>query len=794
MTSGTSTEQGAFSGRTMMMVLRRLLVALKSRWWIPLVTMSLATVAAAFYVAQMPPPMYVSVARMWVAGKTKIPEGAAYVEEANSFYGTQSELMQSKTIVGRAHSRVAAQHPDLKFIPVSLKVGKAPQAAIFILQASGQDQTYPRLFLEALMDEFLQFKREAKSESSEGTLAQVSQQKFKAEEDLKTAQARLEEYQRERPLAVMQEDETLARANFARWNRELTDKKVDLELLEQMIKLGEMPDQKKARVSAEEGATESRTAVDINEPRDKDYHSVAQRIETLKIQREELSEFLKPAHPKIVALDLAIQTAEKMLNIYRGQGREDLLKSREGLKVKIASLEVNVAKAKDEVQRTARILQEAAKLAAAVGQAQRTVDGLNSIVRSVDMGAGLDQDNLQILENASTASAPPLQKLPPVIGGAFFGMLLGLGIVLMLVWFDDRLGSLAELRANVDCLVVGQVPELEMKKGETRVHLLEPDDHRHHFAESYRNIRSSLLFMATEGVRPKTILITSSVPAEGKSTVSSNLARAMAFTGSKVLLIEGDQRRGQLHDLFGIPSEPGLAEVLRGELPLSEVIRTTNLENLSFISRGRPPRNPGELFLGTNMDRLLQDVYNEYDYILIDSAPVLAADDTTSLAPKMDGVLFVVRNSYTSAKLLRQSLDLLEQRQVRILGVIYNRADVRGGDYNYYNYPQYYIAPTSESAAKQPNAAANDLDGINGDPKLVNGSTESETKFRAKETGETKFKTKETGETKFRSKDGGETKFKSKPPRKVSMNGEVVDPGAESEGKEQAPADPAAKA
>lgn len=700
MTSGNAGESGAaLSGRTVGMIIRRLLSALKSRWWIPLITIALATATASFYVAQLPPPNYVSQAKMWVSGKLKIPEGSAYVEEAALFYGTQIELMQSANVQNRAHARVQAQHPDLKPVKVRLQVTRSPLASIFVLSAIGADPTYPRLFLEAVMEEYLQYKREVRTETSDTTLASVTQQLYKANEEVKAAQGRLEEFEKDKNLIVLAEESTRVNANFQRWNRELTDKQVELQLLEDLIQLDETPEERivglgstaTAAAATSSNAGNENKRVDLNEPSDTNYKDVLRTISRLKIERAERAEIWKPNHPRMVELDRELARLTKFAAAFKSESREQLIRARDGLKVKIENTKLNIEAAKAEVDTLAKKMQEADKLKAAVTASQRLADQLNSVVRSVDLGQGLDQENLAIFEHASPPFAPPLQKTPTVVGGAIVGLVLGLGIVLALVWFDDRLGSLAELRANVDCLVVGQVPELEHKKSATRIDLLEPDDERHHFAESYRNIRSSLLFMASDGVRPKTILITSSIPSEGKSTVSSNLARAMAFAGSKVLLIEGDQRRGQLHEVFGFEPTPGLADVLRGEIPLQEVIRTTNLENLWFIPRGKAPRNPGELFLGQRMDNLLQEVYNQFDYILIDSAPVLAADDTTSLAPKMDGVLFVVRNSYTSVKLLRQSMDLLNQRQVRILGVIYNRADMKGGDYNYYNYPQYHL-------------------------------------------------------------------------------------------------------
>lgn len=699
MTSGNSTAESgaALSGRTAGMIVRRLLGALKTRWWIPLVTTALATAAASFYVAQMPPPNYMSQARMWVSGKLKIPEGSAYVEEAALFYGTQIELMQSQNTQNRAHARVQAQHPDLKPVRVRLSVTRAPLASIFILSAIGPDPTYPRLFLEAVMEEFLQYKREVRTETSDTTLAQVTQQHYQANEEVKNALARLEEFEKDKNLIVLQEESTRVNQNFQRWNRELTDKQVELQLIEDFIQLDETPEERASLgltsgAAAKTGADGER--VSLNEPTDTSYKEVLRSISKLQIQRDEQAKIWKPAHPRMVAMDESLAQLKKLAETYKTESRAQLIRARDGAKVKIENTKKNIEIAKAELESLAKKVQEAEKLKAQLARAQRLADSLGGVMQSVNMGQGLDQENLSIFEHASPPYAPPLQKAPTVIGGAVLGLALGFGIVLLLVWFDDRLGSLAELRANVDCLVVGQVPELEMKrkkKEAQRIELLQPDDQRHHFAESYRNIRSSLLFMASDGVRPKTILITSSIPSEGKSTVSSNLARAMAFAGSKVLLVEGDQRRGLLHEVFDIPATPGLADVLKGEATAQSVIRQTALENLWFIPRGKAPRNPGELFLGHRMDELLQEVYNQFDYILIDSAPVLAADDTTSLAPKMDGVLFVVRNSYTSVKMLRQSMDLLNQRQVRILGIIYNRADVKGGDYNYYNYPQYHL-------------------------------------------------------------------------------------------------------
>jgi polysaccharide biosynthesis transport protein len=224
---------------------------------------------------------------------------------------------------------------------------------------------------------------------------------------------------------------------------------------------------------------------------------------------------------------------------------------------------------------------------------------------------------------------------------------------------------------------------------------LQPDDARHVFAESYRNVRSSIFFMPYQGPRPKTFLVTSAVPNEGKSTVSANLAITMALSGAKTLLIDCDLRRGALRETFGISSRIGFSEVLKNEVNWKEVVVPTSVPSLFILPRGKTLSQPSEHLLRDSTDKLLKEIYSHYDYIVIDSSPILAADDTTSLAPKIDATLFVVRLSYTSARLTRKALELLYSRQVNVPGVILNFVDTSLPEYYYYQYSEYYNTPPS---------------------------------------------------------------------------------------------------
>ena len=203
-------------------------------------------------------------------------------------------------------------------------------------------------------------------------------------------------------------------------------------------------------------------------------------------------------------------------------------------------------------------------------------------------------------------------------------------------------------------------------------------------AEAFRTLRTSLAFASPDPVR--TLLVTSAGPEEGKSTVVSNLAVAMAQAGKRVLVVDADLRKPQQHRIFEVPNHRGLTNVLVGEADIGEVVTATPVPGVDLVSSGPIPPNPAELLDSDRARSLWPSLAGEYQCVLIDSPPLVAVADSVILSTQVEGVLVVVKAGVTRIDLLRESRALLEKAGARVLGAILNEVRHAPRDYRYYYY------------------------------------------------------------------------------------------------------------
>jgi len=679
--------------------LQRLLIFLLKYWWVPVLTL-IVGLGVGVGVVLYQPPTFVSRASMWQTEKLRLPEGAMFAEDVQNFLGTQTELLQSDTMRQRALARLRTQKipvpkgPDGQELPVAIRVAGSSKSSVFSVEATSSQAAYTTAYLNALVEVYLEYKQSTRKDVSDVTLESISKQLTITETELQAAQNRLTAFQtneiQNKNLAVLQQEAAVAGGYLATLKTKLSDLELEARLLEaaslEKEEVGPGTNTESAVWVDSSPGTMSGTPAAAAAER----QTAFQELQLLKIRRAKLSQYLRPKHPKIVKLDADIARVEKLMEIFRRQNRDQLEANRQANRLKKQTVEASISEWEAKVAKANASMAKAEALKLEVQRVQSVYDRLTLLMQNVRLGRNLDVENLAILEQASQPKRSYRQEASLMAMSGVGGLGLGLGLIVLIAIRDDRFMSLAEVTDKLGDNVVGQVPEVPQLRGKRPALLLEANDQPYIYAESYRSLRSAILFLAIEGERPKTLLITSALPAEGKSTIAVNLARTLALGGARVVLVDADLRKGILHELTGLQREPGLAELLLQPADLDKIIQDDSLPNLGLISRGGALSNPGDFFLAASLNQVLAELRQRFDYVIIDSSPVFASDDATTLAPKVDGTLFVVRRRFSSASQVREALSLLNQRQARVLGVIVNRTDTSARSYYYYKYADYY--------------------------------------------------------------------------------------------------------
>lgn len=204
-------------------------------------------------------------------------------------------------------------------------------------------------------------------------------------------------------------------------------------------------------------------------------------------------------------------------------------------------------------------------------------------------------------------------------------------------------------------------------------------------SEGYRMLRTNLQF-ASAGKDLKTIVVTSSVSGEGKSTTSINLATTLAQADNEVLLMDCDLRKSSLHKYLHISNSKGLSSLLAGMDPLEEVLQSTQVERLQVITAGPMPPNPAELLSSVSMESFMKTIRGKYDFVILDCPPVVAVTDGAVLAAQADGTILVVASGETPIEVAQDAKGNLQKVGANILGVVLNKTKIKQENYYYYEY------------------------------------------------------------------------------------------------------------
>ena len=675
------------------------------RWWVLILCTGLAVGGEAVYLWQSP-PQYVSVGQMIVGIKLNIRQDSLYTEELGNFLGTQAALMQGSEVLDRARDRVASQNPGLIPQAVSVNVSVLPRTTIFLLRATGENPKYTQAFLQACMEEYIDLKKQMIERTSSTTIAGLTDQMLRLEPDLQTCDDEMQSFLSTNDAALLQEVNGVENYLSVLY-QQLADARSEYALLQSMtldqnllLEQSETPPIAGANPAINPNAAggllinaglAAQSGLFAPDTIGMAYLTIKQQILLLQAEQKRFGQYLKPEHPEMVALAQEIDQYQQMLDIYRDQSVEQLEAKKSALDLQIQNLERQTKQWGQQNLELSRKSAAYLRLKAKADRIQGLYDSLLGTLQTLDVNKDISPETVTIYQDASSAFPDKtlLQKGLPIAG--VLGLVLGGVLLMFMERVDDRMNSFTELQEYFDEDVLGQIPREKKDIRGGILPFVHPDDRRHPFVESYRNLRSSLLYLAETGARPHTLLVTSAVPNEGKSITAANLAITLAMGGPRVLLVDADLRKGTLHDRFDLQANTGLSEALAQKTDWRPAVKDTTVPNLRLLPRGATTQRSSELFIGPVMEKFLLEANKEYDYVLIDTAPVMVADDVTSLAPRVDGVIFVIRAEFTSARVARVALDMLYQRKSRILGLVFNSVRATASDYySYHRYKDYY--------------------------------------------------------------------------------------------------------
>ncbi len=673
--------------------LRDLLDVLRRRRWVFAVVFG-ACVLGALGATFLLPPRWQATATVVLdragGGPTLFPELAAL--SGQTYLDTLAEVARSRSVAERAARRLGYSGDEFEEAVVrlqrDLKVSRVRGADMIRVEVTDPRPEEAARRAQAVTDAFLSFLLEGRRTQAKATREFIEQQLAKVSRDLRAA------------------EDALLRFKLAHGEVSLPEEtRVRLEKLAELeAQMVAAQTERRAAEAQRERATEELRRRDQVTPsawvQSPLIQTLRQQLANLEIQLAGLMEKFTDRHPDVVATRAQIAETQRRLAeelrrsllaqtytvnpVYLG-----LVQQAVSAEVSAATLRAREAALAQAVRRWTqeiRALPPRELALMRLSRQQKVAENVYLMLSQKYHEARIAEasvvPDLRVVDRARPPDRPafPRRGLVTLVG-TLLGAFAGVAAAFAAEWVDSRFHRPDEAEHVLALPLLAVVPQLRHPDG--KVPLAE-DSRRSTFAESFRTLRTGVLYSAPEG-SVRSLLVTSPEPGDGKSTVAANLALALARLGRRVVLVDADLRRPSLLEAFQPPQPFGLSDHLVGEVSLDDVVQPTRYPSLHFVPAGRSAPNPAELLGSQRMRDFLAQLRGRFDAVVLDSPPVLAVADASVLARESDGVVLVVNPQTTHREAAVRARRQLEALGAKILGFVFNGAPVDGRR-GYYGY------------------------------------------------------------------------------------------------------------
>jgi exopolysaccharide transport family protein len=430
------------------------------------------------------------------------------------------------------------------------------------------------------------------------------------------------------------------------------------------------------------------------------------KAELADLQRDQarLAETLGEKHPEMVKVRSQIRATEEKIrseirNVVRSAETDYLTAARQE-----ANLQANLEAVKREALEANRKAIEFGVLKREVDTNQQLFKELMSRTKQTGLETELKTTNIRIVERAEVPRGPVSPKrMRNYQIALIIGLGLGIGLTLLFEHLDNTLKTPEDVKESLGVPFLGMVPDVTAKPGMPNAPRASPlimKSPQSAVAESYRVLRTNLIFSSAE-TRGRALVVSSASPAEGKTTTVANLASSLALNGARVLAVDADLRRPTIHQHFGIAKTPGLSDLIVGNCQASQAIQTTRFKGLQVLPCGYIPPNPAELLGSAQMKQVVEALRSHYDWVLLDTPPILAMADTPILCPLVEGVILVVGAEVSGRPAVQRAIDQILAVGGKVTGVVLNKVNLERNSYYYSQYyGEYYRSYYADGAAR----------------------------------------------------------------------------------------------
>jgi succinoglycan biosynthesis transport protein ExoP len=460
------------------------------------------------------------------------------------------------------------------------------------------------------------------------------------------------------------------------------------------------------------------------------------RLSDMEAQRAQLETTFAPDYPKLKQLQNEIDEAQQTLDQERARGAAHIQDEYYAAVRREALLQEAFANAQRDANDIAEKSVQYNILKREVDTNKGLYDGLLDRLKQAGIAGGLKESNIRVVD----AAVPPKKPAKPRTAlnlslGLLVGLGLGIGAAFLQEHFDNSLKTTEDVERIMQLPALAMIPSVESLNGKNghavltsngngdssslivggrasiggangngkslTPHWYRIDDlapQHSPLTEAFRSLRTSVLLSAA-GQPPRSLLVSSARPGEGKTTVSSNLAISLAQLGQRVLLIDADLRRPSVHRAFHIQGSLGVVSHLTGQQDWRAAVAKTSIPGLEVLVSGPAPPNPAELLSSDRMQKLIQEALDEYKFVVLDSPPLLNVSDSRILAMVVEGVVLVVKGGETPRELARRAQACISDVGARVIGVVLNNIDMHREEYSAYQAYSYEVKPPDADSA-----------------------------------------------------------------------------------------------